>query len=261
MIGIPMRRPTPILILACFGWGLLASAFAGFARETVVPVHLLAPWGGATLAAGSTAELEWTPGERFAELQEVQEWEAFLSLDGGATYPVRITPHLDQDLRRIRFQVPPLPARDVRILLRFGDETRETAVELPERFAIAAAPGLLPVLDRTLPLAQPAYVAGEPALPGHAGVVAWVEGSRRGGGLRQVVAAEAPSLRSRLAPPEAHGEAAVLAAEPTPPQSPGSVPETGDSAPPAGRRSALSRAGTGPFLRHDILLLIQRQNE
>jgi hypothetical protein len=256
-----MRRPTPILTLACFAWGLLAFAFAGFARETSAPVHLLAPSAGATLAAGSTAELEWTPGERFAELREVQEWEAFLSLDGGATYPVRITPHLDQDLRRIRFQVPPLPARDVRILLRFGDETRETAVELPERFAIAASPGLLPALGKTLPLARPAFAPGEPALPGHAGVVAWVEGSRRGGGLRQVVAAEAPSLGSRVAPPKTRDEAAVLAAEPTPPESPGSVRETGAAAPPASRRATLSRAGTGPALFLDILLLIQRRNE
>jgi hypothetical protein len=256
-----MRRPTPILTLACFVWGLLAFAFAGFARGTDAPVHLVAPWAGATLAAGSMAELEWTPGERFAELRDVEEWEAFLSLDGGATYPVRITPHLDQDLRRIRFQVPPLPARDVRILLRFGDETRETAVELPERFAIAASPGLLPAVGRTLPLARSAFAPGEPALPGHAGVVAWVEGSRRGGGLRQVVAAEAPGLRSRLAPPETHGEAAVLASEPTPHESLSSVPEAGAAAPPASRRAALSRAGTGPALFLDILLLIQRQNE
>jgi hypothetical protein len=256
-----MRRSTPFLTLACFVWGLFAFAFTGFAREASAPIHLLAPWAGATLEAGSTAELEWTPGERFAELRDVQEWEAFLSLDGGATYPVRITPHLDQDLRRIRFQVPLLPARDARILLRFGDETRETAVELPERFAIAASPGLLPALGGALPLARSAFAPGEPALPGHAGVVAWVEGSRRGGGLRQVIAAEAPSLRSRFAPPETRGEAAVLAAEPTPPESPGSVPETGAAAPPAGRRAALSRAGTGPALFLDILLLIQRQNE
>jgi len=76
-----------------------------------------------------------------------------------------------------------------------------------------------------------------------------------------VVAAEAPSLRSRFALPETHGEAAVLASEPTPPESPGSVPETGAAVPSDGRRAALSRAGTGPPLFHDILLLIQRRNE
>ena len=38
-----------------------------------------------------------------------EEWEAFLSFDGGATYPVRITPHLDLELRRVRWQVPAIP--------------------------------------------------------------------------------------------------------------------------------------------------------
>jgi hypothetical protein len=41
------------------------------------------------------------------------EWEAFLSLDGGRTYPVRITPHLDLSIRRrFHFQVPAFPTRD-----------------------------------------------------------------------------------------------------------------------------------------------------
>ncbi len=253
-------RPTRLLTLACFTWGLLAFAVTGFARETGAPVHLVAPAAGATLAAGSTATLEWTAGERFARLPEIQEWEAFLSLDGGATYPVRITPHLDQDLRRIRFQVPPVPASDARILLRFGDERRETVVELPERFAIASSRAL-PALERLLTLAQGSVAPGEPALPGHAGVVAWVEGSRRGGGLRQVVAAAESGLRERLDLAETHGEAAVLASGPVPPQSPPSMPGKGAAAPPAGRHAALSPAGTRPAVSSDILLLIQRRNE
>jgi hypothetical protein len=256
-----MRRPTRLLTLACFAWGLLALAVTGFARETGAPVHLVAPAAGATLAAGSTVELEWTAGERFARLPEVEEWEAFLSLDGGATYPVRITPHLDQDLRRIRFQVPPIPTPDARILLRFGDERRETAVVLPERFAIAPSPALPLALERIFTLAQGSAAPGEPALPGHAGVVAWVEGSRRGGGLRQVVAAGRPDLRERLDFPETRGEIAVLASEPAPPHSSVPVPGKGAAAPPAGFRSALARAGTGPAFSSDILLLIQRQNE
>jgi hypothetical protein len=58
------------------------------------PVELAAPAGGATLVAGSTAMIEWAPLARWRELGKVDEWEAFLSLDGGATYPVRLTPHL-----------------------------------------------------------------------------------------------------------------------------------------------------------------------
>jgi hypothetical protein len=250
----PMRRLIPLLAAV---WIALV-ALPAFAQ----PVRLLAPRAGATLAAGSTAELEWAPLAPFDHLSKVEEWEAFLSVDGGATYPLRITPHLDQDLRRIRFQVPPVPTADARILLRFGDERRETAVALPERFSIAAPPGLLPALSRTFGLARRALSPGEPALPGQGGVVAWVEGSRRGGGLRQVVAAGLPGLEGRLDPPSASEDVAVLVSAPAPPQPPGPLPGNGvDAGPPAGRVAALWPAGTGPPLSLDILLLIQRQNE
>jgi hypothetical protein len=253
-----MRRSSRLLVLAWLAWAVLAFAPAGFARETGVPVRLVEPQAGAILAAGSTAELEWAPGAGFAGLPDVEEWEAFLSLDGGSTYPVRITPHLDQDLRRVRFQVPSLLTPDARILLRFGDERHETAVELPGRLAIAASP----VLESSFLFSRRAASPGEPALPGRAGVVAWVEGSRRGGGLRQVVAEAPPGLRERLAPPEVRGEAAVLVSGPMSPQSPDPLPaDRADAAPPAGRRAALARSGTSPPRSSDILLLTQRQNE
>ena len=250
-----MRRSSRLLVLAWLAWAVLAFAPAGFARETGVPIRLVAPQAGATFAAGSTAELEWAPGAGFPQ---AEEWEAFLSLDGGATYPLRITPHLDQDLRRVRFQVPPIPTPEARVLLRFGDERHETAVELPGRFAIAASPAP----ESAFTFSRRAFSAGEPALPGHAGVVAWVEGSRRGAGLRQVVAEAPPSLRERLAPPETRGQPAVLVAGPASPQSPSPLPEDrAGAAPLDGRRTALTRSGTSPPRSSDILLLTQRQNE
>ncbi|MEA2561661.1 MAG: hypothetical protein QOH06_3165 [Acidobacteriota bacterium] len=231
-------------------WFVLACGRPGFAQEA--PVRLLAPQPGARLAAGSMAELEWAP---LAELdRRVEEWEAFLSLDGGVTYPVRITPHLDQDVRRIRWQVPPFPAEDVRILLRFGDERRETAVELATRFSIAESPGGLP-----LPASRSA-TRGEPALPGHPGVVAWVEGSRRGGALRQRIAAEPARLKPAFALPTTHTEAAeasLLGPDSTPPGTAASSPPV----PPDSRWTAGMRAGASPAFVSDILLLIQRQNE
>src|SRR5262245_26910998 len=111
------------LVLACPAWAFVATA----------PVRLVAPQAGATLAAGSSSELEWAP---LSPLQGVEEWEAFLSLDGGETYPLRITPHLDRDLRRVRWQVPGIPTSQARLLLRFGDEHREAYLELPQRFSI-----------------------------------------------------------------------------------------------------------------------------
>ncbi|HEY2290287.1 MAG TPA: hypothetical protein VGM86_06235 [Thermoanaerobaculia bacterium] len=253
-----MRRRSRLLVLAWLAWAVLAFAQAGFARETGVPIRLVAPQAGATLAAGSTAELEWAPGPGLAALPYVEEWEAFLSLDGGATYPLRITPHLDQDLRRVRFRVPSISTPDARILLRFGDERHETVVELPGRFAIAGSP----VLESAFTFSGRAASAGEPALPGRAGVVAWVEGSRRGNGLRQVVSEASPGFRERIAPPDIRGDAAVLVSGPVSPQLPGPLPgDRADTAPREDRRTALTRSGTSPPRASDILLLIQRQNE
>jgi hypothetical protein len=110
------------------------------------------------------------------------EWEAFLSLDGGRTYPVRITPHLDLSIRRFHFQVPAFPTRDARILLRFGDERREVEVETPQRFTILPGRASWPA-DLKITLSR-----GEKPRPNDPGVAVWIEGERDGSGLREVVA-------------------------------------------------------------------------
>jgi hypothetical protein len=238
-------------------------------------VRLVAPLPSATLVAGTTAEVAWAPLDRFAELlPRTEEWEAFLSLDDGKTYPMRITPHLDADLRRFRWQVPPLPTPHARILLRFGDERKETSVLVPRRFAILAAPAGTPAGTPAAAVLSPSWGAGlslfvrraagrgEAALPGQAGVVAWVEGSRRGGALRQVVAAEAPSgARSRVELPGRPLEMAEAAFRPLPTEHLALLPARDASAPPDGHRAALARAGSAPALASDILGLTQRQNE
>ncbi|HEY2829704.1 MAG TPA: hypothetical protein VGJ88_06250 [Thermoanaerobaculia bacterium] len=65
-----------------------------------------------------------------------EEWEAFLSVDGGAHYAVRITPHLDASIRSYRFRVPNVAAHDARVLLRTGDEVHERIVAVPRSFTI-----------------------------------------------------------------------------------------------------------------------------
>lgn len=253
-------RCSPKAALAAFVLVFLGMAPAGFAHEGTAPIRLVAPRVGTTLSAGSTAELEWAPLAGFARLQAAEEWEAFLSVDGGATYPVRVTPHLDLDIRRFRFQVPPIPTANARILLRFGDERRETAVVLPERFEIRAAPAVAP--EEAFECPRRAFAPGEPALPGQSGVVSWVEGSRRGGELRQVVAAEPPGLEAQPSLSETRAESAVLASGPAPSPSPDALSKNDPAGNPlVRRRSLLSRAGSGPSLGFDILLLTQRQNE
>lgn len=245
-----MRRH--LLVLALF-LGIVSPA-AGLRS----PVRLEAPRAGETLRAGDTAELAWEPFARLGALGQAEEWEAFLSFDGGATYPVRITPHLDLALRRVRWQVPAIPTNDARLLLRFGDERHETTVELPQRFAIAEALWAAPLFGGG---ARRAALPGEPALPGRPGVVAWVEGSRRGGDLHAVVAAPPPSLESALRTPAAGFETAVLATQGPSGPFTALAPASGTAPAPTPRRPRSAAGAPDNLLPLDILLLTQRQNE
>jgi hypothetical protein len=266
--GYPMNSALRLLALIGLAGAVLAAPAAAALETRATPIALMAPRAGDTLAAGATAEIEWAPLARYADLKGVEEWEAFLSLDGGATYPLRITPHLDQDLRHFRWQVPPIPTADARLLLRFGDEHRETVVVLPQRFSIVPSPvAMVPAFL----LEVPAPARGERARPdqdqdqdkdddeGEEGVVAWVEGSRRGGSLRQMVTAAPPGFQTRIQPAETSDEAAVLAGGP-----PLSSPESRESL--DARPAVLHGSPLGgpldvrPFA-FDILLLTQRQNE
>ncbi|HEV7507152.1 MAG TPA: hypothetical protein VGS07_19840 [Thermoanaerobaculia bacterium] len=221
-------------------------------------VRLEAPRAGETLRAGDTAELAWEPFSHLGALGQAEEWEAFLSFDGGATYPVRITPHLDLELRRVRWQVPAVPTDDARLLLRFGDERHETAVELPQRFAIAEAPWAAPLFGGSV---RRAALPGEPALPGRPGVVAWVEGSRQGGDLRAVVVAPPPGLEGGVRTPSAGLRDSVLATVGAPVQLPARLFSSGIAVPHF-PRNALAAAGAPSGLPSlDILLLTHRQNE
>src|SRR5689334_8248534 len=153
----PSRALLALALLAC----------APFARAE--SLRLVAPAAGATLRGGSFAEVRWTAAQLPAS---AEEWEAFLSVDGGKYYAFRVTPHLDIDLHRFTFVVPNVDTRNARILIRTGNEKRESLFESPSTFAI----------ERD---ADPA-------------VLAWTAGDRDGGGIEQQSspAIPAPELRS-----------------------------------------------------------------
>ncbi len=249
-----MCRLLPVLAGVCLA-AAPAAAWAGepSAAPLVAPsVRLLSPAAGEELQGGSEATFAWEPAGPLDP--GIEEWEAFLSVDGGATYPIRITPHLDLDLRQVRFPVPRLPSGDVRILLRLGDEHREVPVVVPSRLAIAARPGPL------LPAASVALGAGERPRPDDLRVVAWVAGSRRGEHLETVVAA--PPVRgmggvrtspdARSASPADGGSEAPRPSPPAPRSGLGSRPAPPVRPVPVGPLPAPARS---------ILLQTARRNE
>ena len=96
------------------------------------------------LEPGSTAVASWTLDPEV--VRSMDEAELALSLDGGATYPVRLTGRIEPGARSTAWRVPALPTEHARIALRAGLGERADTEELlfvSEAFAIAS-PGTLP---------------------------------------------------------------------------------------------------------------------
>jgi len=170
------RLSRPLLAIALFA--LASAALADAPR-------LVAPAAGATLHGGAFAELRWSA----AKLPSgAEEWEAFLSVDGGKYYAFRITPHLDLDRRRFSFIVPNVDTHDARILIRTGNEVHESHFEIPGAFSIVRDSNAGQVLPRVLQLGK-----GESARDGDPAVLSWADGERNGSGVTQRTPATVPS--------------------------------------------------------------------
>jgi len=154
-------------------------------------VRWLAPAAGASLPAGGSVRVAWEPGPAFARLGDVHEWELFLSLDGGRTWSVRLTPHLALERRDLAVELPDLPVPSARLLLRIGDERVEHEVELGAELPLVRAAAAPPRID----FARRVAAAGESARAGAPGVRRWRTGSAEGRDLAwRSAAAATPRL-------------------------------------------------------------------
>ena len=158
----------------CF---LLGTALRVSAAGPSFDVQLVEPAPAARVIAGSTAFLDW---EATGTPANVDEWEAFISIDGGRTYLSRVTPHLDATIHRFRFAVPDLPGAQVTLLLRFGDERDERRFVFPARMRISGVAG-------ESSLAPEAGARGEAFDVDEEGATSWINGSCDGSSLHAVV--------------------------------------------------------------------------
>lgn len=174
-----MRRLL-VLLLALLGAGALRADGPRLVGDGApAAIEWVEPRAGAEAIAGEALAISWRPASDDAA--SFEEWEAFLSLDGGAHWPYRLTPHLDRRISRFVVELPPLAASRARLLLRYGNEREERELLLPFEFAIAA-PRRVAFRSDARVTTQP----GEAARPGEAGVVAWVDGPRDGAPLVRV---------------------------------------------------------------------------
>jgi hypothetical protein len=229
------------------------------APAVAAPVRLVSPASDTVLVGGTQAWLAWEPLGPLAPSGSLgrpgafEEWEAFLSLDGGRHYTLRITPHLGRDLHHFAWSVPSIPTADARLLLRFGDERHERAWQVDRRLRIVAT-----AAGELLPAAL-ALAPGEAPLPGEAGVVSWVEGTRQGTARRQV--GFCPPALSGLDLPALSRAASLAATETTlaplgPPRKEAAEIEPGPPPPPS---AGAPRGAPPPPI--EPLLMTQRRNE
>jgi hypothetical protein len=97
--------------------------------------------GRNALAAGSSVGLSWSlPAGNGGGFDEM---ELVLSLDGGRTFPIRVTRDLSPATRALSWSVPALPSSRARLALRvgdFGEPADEEILLLSEEFAIETGP-------------------------------------------------------------------------------------------------------------------------
>lgn len=237
-----MRRITLLSLL------LLAAAATVSAAQEKLAVRLLAPAVHAEADPGSTLLLAW---ENDGTLKDVEEWEAFLSVDGGRTYPIRITPHLDASIHAFPWNVPLLPGADLSILLRLGNERTEHEIAFPGHLRIRKTiPPELLARRIDAQAAQRTEVLNDHGQL----LVEWIDGTRDGLALRHTV------VRDTML------NAAYDFASSDPQTSPAVSRHSIESATPVTRAAVIARlerttprSHPQPF-RSDILTLVRRLN-
>lgn len=234
-----MSRLSRLLLLAT----LVVSAALARADE----LRLIAPAHGSTLRGGSLAELHWSADTL---PDDAEEWEAFLSIDGGRYYGFRVTPHLDIERRTFTFVVPNFATTNARILIRAGDEEHEESeFESESTFAIVRDAQAATELPKLQDLER-----GEAAREGDPDVLAWTEGARNGSGVRHEMAPAPPPPSMGWSGTITFEELAAVESEEDSAASP--LPESSH----APERVVLARAAHALPAAVDVLLLCRRLN-
>jgi hypothetical protein len=112
-------------------------SLVGASRASATPVPAF-PAPAARLEAGATATVEWTLA---APAPNRDEMELLLSLDGGRTFPIRLTGRIPIGASSASWRVPALVSETARLALRAGRDEAEESEELlaiSEPFAISA---------------------------------------------------------------------------------------------------------------------------
>lgn len=158
--GNRLRARSAAAFAAAFGLTALARGEGRFG----------VPNRGATLAADATVEVVWT--DPCTARLGTSETELVLSLDGGLTFPVRVSSEMGACAKSFRWQVPALETTHARLALRAGSgegSDNERLELVSEEFAIVVGEAddaaVLIQGARELWTAQAVSGAGDEELP------------------------------------------------------------------------------------------------
>jgi hypothetical protein len=140
------------------------------------------PWKASAGIAENRLNVSWESCPAGA-----REWEAFLSLDGGRSYPLRVTPHLSTEVRAFSWPIPWVLAENARVRIRFGDGSSEREYDVPGEWDLVPSRNSRPLSPESRDF------AANPAR-GEEETSAWVEWN--GARPRTVVPAEWRSVES-----------------------------------------------------------------
>ena len=86
------------------------------------------PAVGDVIASGTSVEVRWSVS---SDAREATELELVLSLDGGLTFPIRVSPERSPRSTGLRWSVPDLPSAHARLAVRSGsgEGSRDEALE------------------------------------------------------------------------------------------------------------------------------------
>jgi hypothetical protein len=104
---------------------------------------LISPVAGQVLHPGQIVRVEWKPSIRYT-WPSYCEIELWLSLDGGSTYTLSVTPSVDPNTTFFYWSVPNTPTNEAVLDVRFGCEPAYPESFHPQTaspFVIANAPG------------------------------------------------------------------------------------------------------------------------
>lgn len=127
------------------GLAAAISAVAAAAATEAEPGSFRLPSAGDRLRPNESSTVSWSIDS--GTLAKRDEMELVLSLDGGATFPIRVTGRLSTASRSIAWRVPSLATGRAVLALRAGDdedEESETILAVSEPFTIAADPAVSP---------------------------------------------------------------------------------------------------------------------